>query len=183
MRGGFFDFTPTFKLFITGNHRPRLSNVNVDEAMRRRLLLVPFTVQIPENERDRDLPQKLRAEWPAILRWMIDGRLEWKSIGLAPPPCVEEATKDYFADEDVFGQWITDECETFDDDNVWTTTALLFESWSSYAIKSGDQPGTKVQFSQALTEREFRAKRKKVGRGFFGIRLTIDAAKRVATEL
>ena len=71
MRRDFFDFMPTFKLFIVGNHKPRLGSVN--EAMRRRLLLVPFTVQIPPDERDPRLAEKLKAEWPAILRWCIDG--------------------------------------------------------------------------------------------------------------
>ena len=86
MRQDFFDFMPTFKLFIGGNHKPRLSNV--DEAMRRRLLLVPFTVQIPRG-RTRPAPaEKLKAEWPAILRWCIEGCLEWQRIGLAPPGVV-----------------------------------------------------------------------------------------------
>ena len=80
MRCDFFDFVPKFKLWIVGNHKPRLDNV--DEAMRRRMLLVPFTVQIPPEERDPDLPAKLKAEWPAILRWAIDGCLEWQRIGL-----------------------------------------------------------------------------------------------------
>jgi putative DNA primase/helicase len=75
MRQDFFDFLPKFKLWITGNHKPRLNNV--DEAMRRRMLLVPFLVQIPVEERDPDLPEKLKAEWPAILRWCLDGCLEW----------------------------------------------------------------------------------------------------------
>ena len=89
MRQDFFDFTPMFKLFIAGNHKPRLSSV--DEAMRRRLLLVPFTVQIPVAERDPDLPRKLQAEWPAILRWAVDGCLEWRQTGLAPPQIVRDA--------------------------------------------------------------------------------------------
>jgi putative DNA primase/helicase len=107
MRCDFFDFVPTFKLFITGNAKPRLDNV--DEAMRRRLLLVPFTVQIPLAERDPDLPHKLEAEWPAILRWCIDGCLEWQLFGLAPPDIVTEATAAYFDDQDVVRQWL-DEC-------------------------------------------------------------------------
>ena len=90
MRQDYFDFTPTFKLFIVGNHKPRLRSV--DEAMRRRLLLVPFTVQIPPAERDTDLPRKLEAEWPAILRWCLDGCLEWQRDGLAPPEIVRAAT-------------------------------------------------------------------------------------------
>ena len=83
MRQDFFDFVPTFKLFICGNHKPRLGSV--DEAMRRRLLLVPFTVQIPPAERDPRLAEKLKAEWPAILRWCLEGCLEWQRVGLAPP--------------------------------------------------------------------------------------------------
>ena len=55
---------------------------SVDEAIRRRLLLVPFTVQIPLPERDPELMQKLEAEWPAILRWCVGGCLEWQRIGL-----------------------------------------------------------------------------------------------------
>jgi putative DNA primase/helicase len=60
MRQDFFTFAPQFKLFIAGNHKPGLRNV--DEAMRRRLHLIPFTVSIPPGERDPDLPEKLRAE-------------------------------------------------------------------------------------------------------------------------
>jgi putative DNA primase/helicase len=86
MHCNFFDFTPKFKLWITGNHKPRLENV--DEAMRRRLLLVPFLVQIPPEERDPDLAERLKAEWSAILRWMIDGCLEWRRIGLSPQPAI-----------------------------------------------------------------------------------------------
>jgi putative DNA primase/helicase len=64
MRQDFFDFTPTHKFLISGNHLPSLRNV--DDAIRRRLLLVPFTVKI-ENP-DVDMFEKLKAEWPAIQR-------------------------------------------------------------------------------------------------------------------
>jgi putative DNA primase/helicase len=104
MHCDFFDFVPKFKLWIVGNHKPRLDNV--DEAMRRRMLLVPFTVQILPEERDPDLPANLKAEWPAILRWMIDGCLEWQQIGLAPPKIVTDATDEYFDDQDLIKQWL-----------------------------------------------------------------------------
>jgi putative DNA primase/helicase len=81
MRQDYFDYEPRFKLLIAGNHKPRLGGV--DEAMRRRLLLVPFVVQIPSAERDPHLARKLELEWPAILRWCIDGCLEWQRIGLS----------------------------------------------------------------------------------------------------
>jgi putative DNA primase/helicase len=104
MRRDFFDYDPKFKLVMSGNHRPRLSNV--DEAIKRRLLLVPFTVQIPETERDRELLEKLKAEWPAILRWMVDGCLAWQQQGLAPPAAVKDATQAYIAGEDTIQQWL-----------------------------------------------------------------------------
>ena len=66
MRQDFFEFDPQFKLMVIGNNKPSLRGV--DEAIRRRLHLIPFTVTIPPNERDPELPEKLQAEGPAILR-------------------------------------------------------------------------------------------------------------------
>jgi putative DNA primase/helicase len=107
MRGKFFTFTPQFKLVIAGNHKPSLSSV--DEAIRRRFHLVPFTVTIPVEKRDRDLPKKLRKEWPAIADWAIKGCLEWQRLGLAPPAAVRDASAAYFEEEDTLSHWI-DEC-------------------------------------------------------------------------
>jgi putative DNA primase/helicase len=86
MRQDFFEFTPTFKLVIAGNHKPGLRSV--DEAIRRRFHLVPFDVVIPPEQRDKNLGERLRAEWPGILAWMIDGCTEWQNQGLAPPLAV-----------------------------------------------------------------------------------------------
>jgi putative DNA primase/helicase len=71
MRQDFFEYVPQFKLLIAGNHKPGLRSV--DEAIRRRFNLVPFTVTIPPEERDEGLPEKLKAELPGILAWMIRG--------------------------------------------------------------------------------------------------------------
>ena len=98
MRQDFFEYTPQFKLIIAGNHKPGLRSV--DEAIRRRFNLVPFTVTIPPDERDPKLTEKLKAEWPGILQWMVEGCLEWQRIGLAPPKVVAEATAAYLEAED-----------------------------------------------------------------------------------
>ena len=84
MRQDFFTYVPRFKIMILGNHKPMLGNV--DEAIRRRLHLIPFTVTIPENERDPMLGEKLKAEGPAILWWMMQGCEQWdEEKGLGPP--------------------------------------------------------------------------------------------------
>jgi putative DNA primase/helicase len=75
MRQDFFEYTPQFKLFIAGNHRPGLRSV--DEAIRRRFHLIPFAVTIPAEERDGELTEKLKAEWPGILAWIVAGCLNW----------------------------------------------------------------------------------------------------------
>jgi putative DNA primase/helicase len=109
MRQDLFEYTPQLKLVIVGNHKPHLSAV--DEAIRRRLHLVPFKLVVPKEERDLHLAEKLKAESPAILRWMIDGCLEWQAEGLNPPPTVREATDAYFENEDALGEWIAETCE------------------------------------------------------------------------
>jgi putative DNA primase/helicase len=71
MRQDFFQYVPQFKLVIAGNHKPGLRSV--DEAIRRRLHLIPFTVTIPPEERDLELPDRLREEWGGILQLAIEG--------------------------------------------------------------------------------------------------------------
>jgi P4 family phage/plasmid primase-like protien len=178
MRQDFFDFKPQFKLFISGNYKPRLRNC--DEAMKRRMLLVPFLVCIPKNERDPKLPEKLKPEWPAILRWCLDGCLEWQRIGLKPPAIVTNATKEYFDSEDYFGQWLEDECEV-GNDRWWEKVSDLYDSWCIYADANGEKPGTKMAFSQMLTTRSFVAGKKgsPTVRAFSGLRISL-AAKRSA---
>jgi putative DNA primase/helicase len=78
----------------------------VDEAMPRRFHLIPFTVTIPPDERDPDLTEKLKTEWPGILQWMIDGCLDWQKVGLQPPEIVRLATDAYLDAEDALAAWI-----------------------------------------------------------------------------
>jgi putative DNA primase/helicase len=164
MRQDFFDFAPTFRLFICGNHKPRLTSV--DEAMRRRLLLVPFTVQIPPAERDKGLAEKLKPEWPAILRWMFDGCLEWQRIGLAPPAAVLDATNAYFADQDTMQQWL-DDCTEDRGPFAFTRTTELFASWKAWCDAHNAKPGTAQALSEALTDRGLVKKRNNVGQQGF----------------
>jgi putative DNA primase/helicase len=100
MRQDFFTFTPTFKLLIFGNHQPVLRIV--DDAARRRFNIIPFNRKPAKP--DLLLEEKLRAEWPGILRWMIIGCLDWQRNGLVRPACVLDATEAYFSDQDLFGQ-------------------------------------------------------------------------------
>jgi len=167
MRQDFFEYAPQFKLLIAGNHKPRLRSV--DEAIRRRMNLIPFKVTIPKDERDENLAEKLKTEWSEILGWMIDGCLKWQKEGLSPPDAVRTATDAYLESEDTITMWMQ-ECCTLGP-QFYAKTAALFESWRAWAEKAGERVGSQKAFSQTLIDRGFEAKREPgTGRaGFRGI--------------
>ena len=153
MRQDFFTFTPLFKLVCVGNHRPVLRNV--DDAARRRFNIVPFTHKPPEP--DLLLPAKLQTEWPAILRWAIDGCLDWQEHGLARPAIVNDATAAYFDSQDLLGQWLDEKCKCGGDPVFsFETAGRLYKSWSAYCEAAGDPPGSCKSFGDQLERRGFR---------------------------
>jgi putative DNA primase/helicase len=170
MRRDFFEYDPQFKLWIAGNHKPGLRSV--DEAIRRRLHLVPFTVTIPKAERDPELTEKLKAEWPGVLAWMIEGCLRWQEAGLAPPAAVVAATTEYLANEDTLAAWLEECCEL--DPNAFASRTTLFASWKAWTERSREHTGSATRFYERLETRDgVRASQKREGsapvRGFFGL--------------
>ena len=104
----FFDYTPSFKVFLAVNYRPRIRGT--EHAIWRRLRLVPFGVTIAEEQRDRSLLEKLRAEWPGILAWALAGCARWREAGrLGTPEDVVAATARYRASQDALRDFL-DEC-------------------------------------------------------------------------
>jgi len=172
MRQDFFTYQPLFKLTIVGNHQPILRNV--DEAMRRRVNIVPFTRK-PKHP-DPDLETKLKGEWSGILRWMIEGCLDWQRNGLVRPTSVTAATQAYFEDQDLFRQWLEDECEIEPGTSyLWERTVDLFASWSAYAKAAGEHPGSLKNFTPALIRHGLQPYRTKQVRGWSGIRLKLSS--------
>jgi len=173
MRQDFFDFVPQFKIMIMGNHKPSVRSV--DEAIKRRLNLLPLTVTIPKHERDPDLVDKLKSEWPGILCWMIGGFVEWrKSRGLVAPPAVIDATSSYLEAEDAIMAWISDWCER--DNGAWESSTALFAAWKAWAERNGEYVGTIRRFAQALERHGITFLRKNKARGYLGLRLVGGAA-------
>jgi putative DNA primase/helicase len=167
MRQDFFTYTPQFKLLIAGNHRPHLRGV--DEAIRRRLHLVPFSITF--RKPDTSLAERLREEWTGILQWAVDGCLEWQRIGLAPPAAVLDATAAYLSTEDTFQTWIEERCLVAP--GLYATSAELFGNWRGWAEAAGEDVGSQKALSEALAEHGFIPKRQPgTGRaGFRGLQI------------
>ncbi|MBR7621454.1 hypothetical protein JKL49_18830 [Phenylobacterium sp. 20VBR1] len=167
MRQDFFEFTPQFKLLVVGNHKPSIRNV--DEAMRRRLHMIPFTVTIPAARRDKHLPDRLLAERDGILGWALEGCLEWQRIGLQPPASVLAATEEYFDAEDAVGRWLDERCTL--GPNCKETSGALYASWKSWTEANGEYAGSNKRFSETLTARGFARANTMTARGFRGLAL------------
>ena len=168
MRQDFFEFFPQFKLLIAGNHKPSIRNV--DEAMKRRLHMIPFTVTIPPEKRDARLTEKLLLERDGILAWALEGCLLWQRAGLRRPQSVLDATDEYFEAEDALGRWIQERCLT--EKNAKALTFELFADWKQWAESNGEFLGSMRRFTDALITRRFEKWRAHGGmRGFAGIGL------------
>ncbi len=168
MHQDFFTYTPQFKLLIAGNHKPAIRNI--DEAMRRRMHLIPFTITVPPEKRDPLLTEKLLAERDGIMAWAVEGCLLWQSQGLSQPKSVMAATEEYFEAEDAMGRWISERCKQGANDTALTAT--LFNDWKQWSEISGEYTGTQRRFSDALLARRFEKWRNSMGvRGFRGLDL------------
>lgn len=168
MRQDFFEYTPNFKLVIAGNHKPRLATV--DEAIRRRLHLVPFEVHIPEARRDLDLGAKLAAEHAGILTWAVQGCLDYLNQGLDAPERVKAATEAYFASQDIMSEFLSECCETGPD--FWETPKLMFSAWREFAKGQGLLPGRQTEFRDKMEGSGMRHGRdNRRGRHWQGVRV------------
>lgn len=173
MRQDNFTFIPQFKLVIVGNHKPAFRNV--DEAIKRRLHLIPFTAVIANKDKDPLLARKLEAEAPGILKWMIEGCVEWARDGLHPPSIVKESTDEYLDAEDALQQWI-DECCDIDGRHFGASSAL-FASWTKFCEDTGEYVGSQKRLMARLESRGIKIGQKFKGtRGCVGIRLKNDDA-------
>jgi putative DNA primase/helicase len=156
MRENSFEFDPQFKLVIAGNHAPHLRNV--DEAMRRRLHIIPFTTPIPMDERDDTLADKLRAEYPQILAWMIKGTLMWREVRLGRPEQIAQAVDNYMESEDTFGEWLQ-ECTERGLPQDKCLSGGAYKNFRTWADGSGEHVMSQKRFVQALKERGYDTKR------------------------
>ncbi|MEI6493095.1 MAG: phage/plasmid primase, P4 family [Verrucomicrobiota bacterium] len=132
----FFEYDPTAKIHLVGNHRPRISGR--DDGIWRRFRLVDWPVSIPDEKKDLRLWGKLAAEFPGILNWAISGALALGERGTQPPPSVIVATDKFRADSDSFGDFLRE--KTADDPEGTVTKAELFKAYRDYCDEQALAP-------------------------------------------
>jgi putative DNA primase/helicase len=146
-----FDFRPEFKLWLSTNNKPVIHGT--DDAIWGRIKLIPFTRRFEGAQADAELPEKLRAELPGVLVWMVRGCLEWLRDGLGEPEAVRKATGDYRTEMDSLAAFVEDECVVRPD--AWCKFADLYAAYVRWCEDSNEAAEKKRQFGMRLTERGF----------------------------
>jgi putative DNA primase/helicase len=150
-----FEFLPEFKILLLTNHKPIIAGI--DHAIWRRIRLVPFTVTIPDNEQDKNLPEKLNRELPGILNWMLEGACLWLSDGLGYPKEIREATESYQSEQSIINVFLEDCCVVRADALVEAT--VLFAAFETWRTAEGHKQITQTKFGRMLAQLGFEKNR------------------------
>jgi len=151
MRAEWFDFKPTHKLWLSTNHKPEIRGT--DNAIWRRIRLLPWGVTIPKGEQDRKLSEKLHIERAGILAWIVSGSHQWYREGLRAPDEVRRATAEYRAAMDVLAAFIGEECVVYPGANAPAGT--LYYRYKGWCDGTGEKPTSQRRFGEQLKERGF----------------------------
>ena len=166
----FFEFLPSFKLFVSVNHLPTITGN--DEGIWRRIHKVPFLVTIPKEERDPKLGDKLWAERAGVLNWLLDGCRMWLDGRLRPPAAVAEATRKYRTESDALGQFTSSWVERAE--GCYVQATRLYEAYQLWCEGNAVEPMSLTLFGRMLVERGFEKEKQGV-MVYLGLQLTQQA--------
>ena len=163
----FFDFYPTFKIWIAVNHLPGIRGD--DDAIWRRVRLVPFAVTIPTQNQIRELATRLlREEATGILAWAVRGSLQWQKDGLPVPRAIRDAIATYRSSNDPIGEFLA--ARTLNSTTIswrkpegWVRCGELYQAYCDWASSIGDEPESAKQLGLAMKARGFRTDQKWIG--------------------
>ncbi len=154
-----FSFYPQYKLFFVTNHLPRIEGT--EDAVWRRLMTVHFKARFwsrekgergPEHLRaDKGMLQKLKAEYPGILNWLVDGCLRWQKEGLLWPDEVLADLDAYREEMDELRGFIEDCCTL--SPRAETPSKSLYRAYESWCLDNAKEPMSEHSFAIKLTER------------------------------
>src|SRR5690625_566471 len=144
-----FEYIPQFKLWMATNHKPIIRGT--DDGIWRRMAVIPFTVQIPENQVDKRLPHKLKREINAILNWAVEGYLMWQEEGLSEPQAIKDQRKSYRTEMDSIEAFIEECCELGDDFRV--RGSELFDEYDHWAKSNNQYRMTNTRFGREVSKK------------------------------
>jgi putative DNA primase/helicase len=173
----FFEYVPRFVAWLSMNHLPPIRGT--DLGIWRRVRLLPFEVTIADTDVDAELPEKLRAEYPGILAWMVHGLLEWLRDGMGVPKAVSDATLLYRQSMDFVEQFLADCCER--GPHLSTENGDLYLAYQAWCRRQGEPALGQGKFTKRLLGKGYVQKRAAT-RYWEGIKLLEEAKPRPQTS-
>ena len=171
-----FNFTPSHKVLLVSNHKPKVRGT--DHAIWRRIRLVPFETVIPVEDQDVDLRRSLIEDHgAAVLAWLVRGAVEWHRDGLGSAAAVDAATEDYKTNQDTFGAFLS-EC-TVEMPRTRCKVGQLYDEWKRWCDRAGERPGRKQDFSAALEEHGFEVSSYQNAKSVIGLGITTSESHAV----
>jgi len=159
------EFNETHKLWIDTNRKPDIRDTD-DKATFSRLHPIPFTVSIPPDQIDKNLPAKLQAEAEGILAWLVEGARLWHLHGLGKPAEVEAAKDEWRAQMDQVGRFIEECCVV--GDSFRSFGVALYSEYKRWTETAGEHAITGTAFGRKISER-YEKKHSERGATYLGI--------------
>ncbi len=147
-----FEYQVTYKIWLNGNHRPEITDTTY--SIWRRVKLIPFDVTIPAGERDKKLREKLRAEYPSILAWAVQGCIDWQQHGIEDPTAVSKAVADYRQEQDILGDFFHARCYLDPHDAECTVSHKdIYTAYQNWCSENSVDPVGARAFAKRLKEK------------------------------
>lgn len=131
----FFEIDPQFKMVISGNHKPIITDDS--DGTWRRLKLVPWEIQIDKKAVDVTLPDKLRQEADAIFMWLVEGALDYLTYGLEEPDIITKASTEYRNESDSVEAFILEGCIVTGNDMDFNASAVITRAYQAWCTAQG----------------------------------------------
>jgi len=155
MYAEFFTFQPIAKFWLATNHLPIVADDS--HGFWRRMKLIPFKARFSGTRDKRTLREDLKAEAPGILRWLVQGCIEWQVYGLHAPKTVTQATADYQAESNPVSAFIEEACSI--DAKCRVGAQPLYDAYRAWAADNGVAPMNQKRFGQQIGKQFHRDKR------------------------
>jgi len=149
--GEYFNFTPTFKIYMASNYKPVIKGT--DHGIWRRIKLIPFTTTIAQEKQDKNLEAKLKLETSGILNWLLEGAARWKNEGLIAPSVIVKATDEYRGEMDVIGNFIKERCVK--DGEITIRIRELYKAYADWCEENKEHAVSERFFTMRLKDMGF----------------------------
>lgn len=173
-----FEYTPEFKIWLGANHKPIIRGT--DDGIWRRIRLIPFVAQIPDEKVDKNLKYKLKKELPQILKWAVDGALLWQKEGLQSPPCVVKATQEYRYEMDTMSRFFS-EYVTYDS-NAKMKASVLYNYYCEWATQNNEYVMSMTKFGKEVMQKVSDKKGYADGMYYMGIKANYNRIKQLEQD-